>query len=50
MHSRKSLDLNWLQHQHGETRRTQDLHHAAFVAPGRLDANPRHADLGQVGR
>ena len=50
MHPAKRLDLDRLQHQHGEARRAQMLHHAAFVAARRLDADARHAGLGQVGR
>ena len=50
MHPAKRFNLDRLQHQHGEARRTQVLHYAAFITAGRFDADAHDADFDQVGR
>src|SRR5665648_249458 len=46
----RSLADRALQHQHGEARRTQVLHYAAFITAGRFDTDAHDADFDQVGR
>jgi predicted urease superfamily metal-dependent hydrolase len=50
MHPAKSFNLNRLQHEDDKARRPEMLHHPAFIAAGRFDADARNAGLGQVGR
>src|SRR5258705_9969052 len=50
MHPAKRLDLDRLQHQHGEASSTQMFHDATLIPAGRLDADARDVGPGQIGR